>query len=433
MLWTLCRSQLLCAARRATDAFAVAPFVAGAFALGSALLPAVALWAGMRVGPLHADPETARALGLAAGLGAALAGCSVTLLAPARDAVGPQLEAAPISSATVFFGVTALPFSILAAALVTPLALFLAPVTRGQTAAALASLVTAFGLGAAGTEAIVALARRALRGAASAGGVAVICFAGPLTGASAAARGEGSARAFVLAPAAVALALVAGAMRPAEPPLPALVRARARGLFSAALARYARRPELRRNVLAGLVLAASGALLLRATGAPRESAALFGGATAVLAAAVVPLAASGIDRECAWLWRTAPWPQELVSLFAHGAALALGACAAAVGVALCWAVAPGPVDRIAALAPAAAVVLGAALLAGSLIPWRANRPLEQLASFAAFAALLTALSIALARIAPIVGAEEGKRAVALAVVSLLVCAGWASLVAGIRA
>ena len=88
---------------------------------------------------------------------------------------------------------------------------------------------------------------------------------------------------------------------------------------------------------------------------------------------------------------------------------------------------------LAPLGVAAMVLLGAALLAGALVPWESDRFAEQLGAYAALAVLLTALSFALARLAPMVGAERGTGAAMLGVASLICCLVVVATLTGRRA
>ena len=99
---------------------------------------------------------------------------------------------------------------------------------------------------------------------------------------------------------------------------------------------------------------------------------------------------------------------------------------AAAGFGVALALEPIAPVTLAPLAAAALVVLGAALLAGALVPWRSERLTEQLGAYAAFAAVLTAVWLALAHAAPLVHAEHGAGAAALAAATLLCCVGAAT-------
>jgi len=402
--WTLCRTELRCLARRLEGAFAASPLVVGVGALALAALPAVALWAGVRAAPSLRGAAAAESFAVSVGLAAALAGAFVTLLAPSRRALGRQLEAAPLSRATVFAGLTALPLALLLCAIGLPAALFIGPAAGGRAPLVFGELLGALALGGAAAEAALALARRSLRGVPVAAAVGLIALAG---------RGA--------ALLAVALWLVAAAMRPDEPPERGAVRIVARSAFGCALLRYARRRELRRQAFAALALTGAGALVLRVTGVPRAAGVLLAGSSALLGAAVVPLAAPGLDLRAQWFWRSSPSSPGRVAGRNAAAALACGASVAALGAGLAVAVDPVPPRTAAPLAVAGLLVLGAALLAGALVPWRSERQVEQLGAYAAFAAVLTGVWIALARLAPLVGAEHGPRAAMLAAAGFACC------------
>lgn len=417
MLFAICNAQLRCVWRRVNAAFAAAPLVVGAAGLGAAALPAIALWGGTRAAPalLAADPTV---LALGAGFVAALAGAVLTLLAPGRRALGTQLEAAPVSRTTAFAGLTVLPPAVALALLGLPVALFAAPAAGRATPLVLARLLGAAAIGGAGAEVTLAFGRRSLRGLPVAAALALLGLAW---------------ESVLVVPFAVALWLGATAWRPDERPVRATVRVVGRGLLGITAQRYARRRELRRQVAAACVLAVAGAAALRVIGTPKQVAVLSAGATALLGAAVVPLAAAGIDRRTEWLWRAVPRRGlELAAL--HGVvALALGFVVAAIGVVGSIAVAPVSPTVALPLAVGAVVILGAAFLAGSLVPWRSDRLADQLGAYAAFGVVLSALWFALARSAALVGAENGARAGALALAAFACCFGAAVRVTGSRA
>jgi len=402
--WTLCKAELRCLARRLEGAFAASPLVVGGAALALAALPAVALWAGLRAAPSFRAAAAAQSFAVSVGLAAALAGSVVTLLAPGRRALGRQLEAAPLSRATVFAGLTALPLAIVLCAIGLPGVLLIAPAAGLRTPVVLAELIGALALGGAGAEAVLALARRSLRGVPAAAAVGLIALGG---------RGA--------APLAVPLWAVAAALRPDELPERGTVRVVARSAFGCALVRYARRRELRRQALAALVLTGTGAFVLRVTGMPAAAGVLLAGSSALLGAAVVPLAAPGLDLRAQWLWRSSPSSPASIAGTGAAAALVCGASVAALGTGVALAADPVPPAKTAPLGIAGLLVLGAALLAGSLVPWRSERPVEQLGAYAAFAAVLTGVWIALARLAPLVGAEHGPRAGGLAAAAFACC------------
>jgi hypothetical protein len=402
--WTLCRAELLCVARRLASAFASSPFVVGAGVLFVAALPALALWSGVRAAAelrvAAADPSFTPAIGLVA----ALAGAIVTLLAPGRRALGRQLEAAPLSPLTVFLGSTALPLGLLAGGMALPVALFVAPVAGAGTPLVILQLAGAAALGGAGTEAVLALARRSLRGA------PVIACAGVL-----AVVGRDAV------PLALVLWLVAAASRPDEPPEHGGVQLVARSAFGCSVARYARRRELRRQALATLALTAASAIALRVVGTPRASGLLLAGSSALLGAAVVPLAAPGLDLRARWLFCSAPASRVAVAARNASAALVAGASVSTVGLGLALAVEPDSPRVLAPLGAGALLVLGSASLAGALVPWRSERLIEQLGAYAAFAVLLVAGWAALARFAAVAGAERGVAAFGLVAAAFACC------------
>jgi hypothetical protein len=437
--WALCSAQLRCARRRASAAFAASPVLVGAGVLGVALLPAVALWFGTRLGPTlrdaaAEDARLARSMGLSACLAAALAGVVLALIAPGVRALGAQLAAAPVSRLTTLLGLTFVPFVFAVTFLALPAVLFLAPVTRSATPAACASLGASLGLGAAVAEAALALARRAARGLAVAGAAAALAVLDPARGLADAFLGHRAlSRPALLALAALVLWFAAAATRPAEPARRGAARFVARGPFAVAIARYARAPELRRQAVASVALAGGGAALLRALGSTHEVASLFAAATGVFGAALVPLAAPGLDRLAGWVWRSAPRSQSGLALCHAAAALTAGAFVGSAAVLAALAASPIAPGNLAPLAPLGALLFGAALVAGAAVPWHAERATEQFASYAAFAAVAVLLSGGLARLAPIVGARSGAPAAALAAVTALGCVLASAAISGRRA
>ena len=416
MLSAICKAQLYCVRRRVDAAFAAAPLLVGGAALGVAAVPALALWAGERAeAPLRAAEPSILALG--AGFAAALVGAVLTVLAPGRRSLGPQLEAAPISHSTAFVSLTLVPWAAALLLLAVPVVSFAAPAAGRATPIVIVRLIGAVAAGGAASEAVLALARRSLRGIPVAACLVLLLFGW---------------RAVIVSPFALALWVGAAAARPEELPERAGVRVQARGRAGTAALRYARRRELRRQTASACLLAVAGAIALRATGVPNGATALCGGSTALFGAAVVPLAAPGIDHRAEWLWRSAPSSRAVLALIHGVVAIALGLGAAALGVAATLAVAPVTPRVALPLAVAAAAVVGAALLAGSIVPWRSDRLAEQLAGYAAFGAVLTILGFALARTAALVGAEHGARAGALAGAALFACLAAAIAVAGRR-
>jgi hypothetical protein len=409
VLSAICSARLRCLWRRVDTAFAAAPLIVGAAMVCAAGLPALAFWGGTHAAPtLRAADPTVLALG--AGVVAALVGAMLTLLAPGRSALGTQLEAAPVPRTTAFVGLTLLPPAVALALLGLPVALFAFPAGARATPLVLARLLGAAAAGGAGAEAALAFGRRSLRGVPVAAALALLVLAW---------------QSVLVVPFAVALWIGAMALRPDERPLRATVRVVGRGLLGTTALRYARRRELHRQAAAACVLAVAGAAALRLIGVPNQVAVSFAGATALLGAAVVPLAAPGIDRSTEWLWRSVPRRRPQLAAVHGVVAVALGLCVATTGVAASIAVAPVSPTAVLPLAVGAAVVLGAALLAGSVVPWRSDRLADQLGAYAAFGLVLSGLWFALARSASLVGAEHGPRAGALALAALVCCFGGA--------
>lgn len=436
MHWTLCRATIACGWRRARPALEQNPLLtllAGAISLS---LPALALLAGRKVGsqlaaPLAAQESLASAFVLSLGWSAAVAGGAVAALAPGEAALGPQLRAAPLSRPTVFIALTALPAAFAGAGLLVaagPFVLAFAASSPGGGGAGivlLAALLAAASMGSALVEAVVAAGRGAVAGPLVLGALGGLwslgtlgagggALAGPLAYAAEALRDPAAGPAEPL----VALGLTTAAAwglwaaaacgRPAERPerrslrpilpIPATPQL---AWLAASLKRYSRRRELRRAAVAVLVLTAAGGLAAHVLlPLPAPSAFYLTGGPAVFGAALVPLAAFGLDREAAWLRHSVPAPpgRAMVasSLAALGLALALvGAAVAPVGLA-----ASVPFADWARLGAAAVFTCASALLAGALVPWRPDRLTEQLVSGAAFLSTATLLSLALATVVP---------------------------------
>jgi hypothetical protein len=428
------RAVLLCAARRV-----------GWRPLGLAIaLPALAFVAGRRAGPSLADAVSSSrplALGLALGLGGAavVAGSIAALVLTRWRFLGSQLAAAPISPAALFVAVTLVP--LLAGAVVASAveSAFLVPAVGGRTPVVLAAGLAGFALGAAAAEALAGV-RSSPRMAGILAGVAGLWAAGTvgagtgavvgpfgylglaLRGEPAAAGRHGPALA-AIAVAALGLWVAAGAARredrASRSPARVLVPVGGRQLpaaFATALKRYGRWPELRRAGWAAAVLAGGGGLLLVAhVGAVAVS---LVGPLAVLGAAIFPLASAGIDREAEWLWRSAPVRRSRLAAAATLAAVALGLAHVLVGVgpAAAWARAPG--STLLQVAGAAVFVLAAAAIAGALVPWRSERPAEELATCAAFLGVAGGLWLTLGRAVDVLGGGTLVNVAMLAAVAL---------------
>jgi hypothetical protein len=446
------RAAARCGRRRVARSWTAAAAILAALAA----LPAIGVVAGEQAAEvlrpaLAAHPSVALSLALSVGTTAGLAGVLVATVAPRRSFLGAQLAAAPLRPLAVFAVVTCVPV-IAAGAVASVIGLaFLVPALGADTApAAVAAGWAGFSLGAAAAEGALAV-RASPAGLAAVAGVAGLwalasagagagALVGPFGYLAAAVNGEPT----VFGPPVPALVCVAvlglglwalaAAMRPEEQSARAMVRAvlpvpsRPVGAaFAAAVKRYARRRELRRHATGVIVLAGGGGVLLGASlGVEPEPVLLFAGGLAALGAAAVPLAAAGIDAEAEWLWRAAPIRRGVLAAAAMPAAQICGLAAAAAAVApvVAWGRPAGrPVVEVLAVAVFCAA---AATLAGALVPWRVDRPAEQLASLAAFAAVAGGLWLALSRAATAVPGPAmtaallaGEAALAVAVSAVL--------------
>lgn len=437
----LVRAGLLCARRRVSWPLVVAALV----------LPGLAVLAGRRVGPSLAQAiESGRPAALSAALGlggtAIVAGMVVALAAPRRRFLGSQLAAAPLSPVALFAAVTLAPLLLAGAAASGIEAAFLVPAVGGAAPVALAAGWAGFALGAAAAEGLLgprtvkvpmaaAIAGLWLLGAAGAGTGAL---AGPFGYLGLALRDEpprvGSPGPMLALLAVLALGLwaLAAAARsddaaPRRDPRPVLPVGRRPlpAVFAVALKRYSRRTELRRAGRTAAAAAAAGGLLL-AVHAGAGAVPLVG-MLAVLGAVVVPLAAVGVDREAEWLWRVAPVPRRATAGVTCAAAIAtaLLLVAAGVGPAVVWSRAPA--GLLLQVLGVAAFVLASASVAGALVPWRSDRPAEELGSFAALVAVAAVLWYALGHAVETLGGGTGASA---AVLALTLC-GAVALTAGL--
>lgn len=418
-----------CAVRRARPVLAANPLVAAAAALLAVTTPPLAVLAGERLGaalgPVVAEEEgVAAALVLGLALTAAAAGALTALAAPGAAALGSQLRAAPIRRLEAFVWLTLAPLALAAAAASAVAACVLVPVaaaTPGGAAAAAPLLVgglAAGALGAAAAEGALGAVRGSVAGAIAVTGAAAVWAigalaagdppTGPLGPAAEALRGRGES---------AAAALWAGATGVAAGGLWALAtvhlpeerhsRARVRAVLPiaggpyvasalAAVKQLGRRRELRRAVGATTALAVGGAALLARglVGAP-EAAFVLAGAAALLGCAAVPVASYGVEREGAWLTDSSPVPRGRRASAAALATLALALGLLTLSLAGVRLVAPASPQQFAALVAAGCVLFGAALASGTLLPWRADGALDQLAAFAALGALALLLWLGL--------------------------------------
>ncbi|MEX2211548.1 MAG: hypothetical protein WD689_07275 [Gaiellaceae bacterium] len=411
------RAGLLCAVRRSGRRAAILVVA----------LPALALLAGERAGPalqqaVASSLPAALSTGLGFGATAAVAGVVVALAVPRRRFLGAQLAAAPLSPAALFAAVTLVPLLLAGLAASAVEAAFLVPALGAAAPTALAAGWAGFALGAATAEGGAAL-RGSPAGAVALAGVAGLwalgavgagtdALFGPFGYLGLALRGEelgtGPAALAGIAVAAFALWGLAAAFRPDDRPARGEVRAilptgggPLTAAFLASLKRLGRRGELRRTAWTATAAAAAAGLVLAVLVGAEGM--LLGASLAVLGAALVPLAAAGIDGEAEWLWRASPAPRWATGAAAAvaGLVVALLLVTAAVAPAAGWAGASaGALLQVLALA---VFTLGAAAIAGALLPWRSDRPADELASFGALVAVATGLWFVLGRAAESLG------------------------------
>lgn len=418
MAWALSRTFFLCAWRRAARAGASNPTATAAVLLTVAALPALSLWSGVRAAePLRAaiqgHPGAADDAAIVLAIAAAMAGVLLATAAPRRELLGGQLLPAPVSRAKATTALTLLPIAATLGAAAVPAALFLAPIAGPAAPAGLAALGWSAAAAALVSEAVVACARRALRGLAFAGLAAALVLADPVGELAGALSRETSWAVFPTAVAALAGWGICTGCRPAKRGSRGAVHFCARGVVTAAFARYGRNGRVRTHAVASVLFAGVGAGTLRAAGFDASACATLAGFTAIVGAAMVPLAAPGLDNRAAWLWRSAPVSATSLFLRASFAALAAATLVAALGVAVAWAIAPTGPQIVGSAAAAAAVVFGCALLTGTLA-----RSGEQLFALAVFAAVTAIWSFGLGHLASAIGAERGLAAALVAAASL---------------
>jgi hypothetical protein len=157
---------------------------------------------------------------------------------------------------------------------------------------------------------------------------------------------------------------------------------------------------------AAVVLPVAVAVSLGATldvgGAPVLA---FAVGLSITAAALLPAAAFGLGRDARWLFDAAPRPTPVlagaVALAGVGAALAVVAAAALSTVPF----ARGDLSTYLELEGVAAFVLGCAAFGGAAVPWRADRLLQQLASYGSLIAVVVCGWLAAGRLEGALGLD----------------------------
>jgi hypothetical protein len=163
--------------------------------------------------------------------------------------------------------------------------------------------------------------------------------------------------------------------------------------------RIGRRSELRAHVVATVLLPAAAAYALAfALGVRGEALLGFAAALTLTAVAVLPSVALGLQGEQTWLVRSAPQGRARSSAAACAAGMLAGAALLAVVATVTAPVAHGGARALLQIESAAAFVLGSGAIAGVLVPWRADRVLQQLAAFGALFGVVLVLWVAAGRI-----------------------------------
>lgn len=420
--------------------------VGGALAVAAVVGPLAGLLAGRALGPVLGpaldDVAVARAFVAGLVLTALSAGFALGVTVPGLASLGPQVAAAGATALDRAAAVLLWPLGLvlLVGLLALPAALPVVAATPGGVAALPALAVGVLGALCVG-GAVAAGAR--CKGAARRGGMALaagalassLALPGAVTAGALGDRRDPVEAALVAAPGAL-LALVAWGLLVAHPTEGSVRAGRARrlprsslGAVPVAVARILTgRAELRAALGGGCLLGIAGLGLARVSAAPASSGILLGTSGAVLAAAPCGLAVGGAVREAAHVWRLAPGR----ALVAGGWLVASGAVMLTPVIVVC--VAALLADRDAAEGAGVALALAtgawsAAVVAGTVVPWRADGMAEQAASLGAFAVLCAAISLTLAVVGPrLAGTGVPSALTACAVVVLLVAGALGSLV-----
>ncbi len=450
MRFALSRSAGRCQVRRLAGVLGAAPIpaaVVGALlALAPLALARVGRTMGSELGSAALTHRFAVALVLGPALAAAVAGAVLALSLSGRAALGEQIAASPCGEVSAVVAPLLFP-GIAVTVVVLPslvaLCVELVRALHGGTVSGLAlaaAIVAAVPLGAAAAESAVRLVRRAeawaLVGSACLGAAWLACGAalgaapaGPLgvvaSGLDRSLPGSiGLAVSGVTAVCAGALWLALAASRPAPRTLrrsrPVSSRHGSRHPVAVAVVLLlVRRDDVRIGASATVGFGVLGLVGATVADAPAPSPFLLASTTALLGSILGSLAVCGALLPGCWLWRGGGQGLTRLGGLAALAGLSLTAVpVAAIGTGA-WLV--SGTSWSAAGAVGVLVVAGSAcgLAAGAVVPWRRETLGDQVATFAAFAALAVAASITVGVVAP--------RLVALGVpgfvVGSLVCGG----------
>lgn len=429
----LSRAVARCHARRWRETAASAPLWAAAVSVLVALAPFALHRAGRTVGDALAGAArvggVAEALVLGPALAAAVAGAAVAVSLPGRSALGQQIAAGPCDELAAIVSGLLVPALVVAVAVLPSLVVVCLTVAAELPGGRIAGLalvcatIAALAAGAVLAEGGLAAARgRPRRAFAIAGGAAAWAILGAASGASgavplgplapvgAALRGSGSAW-LALAGAfasAIALALAWVALAATRPERRGRSARRRRSLVrgnrwpvpAAVAVLLSRRDDVRRATAGALVFGAAGTAVAAAAATPGPASFLLATTTALLGSVVWSLTLGGVMLRGRWLWAVAPTDRRVIAAAACGVGLAGSAIPVAVvgvGTASATGASWGSVGVVAAF-----VIVGSAsaLLAGALVPWSDEGVGDQMETFAALAAVVIALSLAIGLAAP---------------------------------
>jgi hypothetical protein len=417
----LSRASALCLARRVRAAVVAAPAPALAAAALLAASPLLLYRAGGALadalGAQLADVQVARALLLALCLAGGIVGVMLGLVVPPRSAIGAQLSAAPVGPLSVAAALTLVPLGLAglaAAPLLLAFSLPIAAAAPGGVASIGSTVGAAVGAIAVGLLAAETVRSALRRDAGAAAAIAAIALAwagsrlvgapaalGPLGVAADALAGIRSVPVALVVELSVILCALAGwcalvtrgapraSSRAPRVLLPTPVGTRA-AVAVAALRLLLRRSDVQLTLGAGVLFGLSTTALGGAADGARLG---LAGSSVALAAAIVPLAATGILLEGRLLWRSAPVRPGAVAALWSGVAVVLPTVVTGGVVLVVLAAAGGASDDASRVVFVAALTAAAALAGGAVVPWRGSRLGDQLASFAAFAVCAGAVSI----------------------------------------
>jgi len=359
-------------------------------------------------------------------LAAAMAGAALAVSLPGPAALGQQIDAGPCGRRAALMAGLVVPAAVGALAVLPSLfaaCLALASGLPGGTIAGAALAVAAIAAVPAGAvaaegwlAAIRGTRRRSLAilGGAVAWGAAGVALGaaalGPLAPVAPALAGSGSSWLALALALAVALTLglawVATAATRTEPratasrPPRRLVPGGHLPVPAAVAALVTRRSDVRLAAVGAVGFGIAGIAIGSLGSSPAPGGFLLATTTALLGATVCSLAVGGALADGGWLWRAGPADRGLT--VACGVAVGIAGSALPVVVVGIGAAAFAGVDWPAVGVVAPLVIAGSAtaLVAGAVVPWRGKGVGDQMATFAAFAAIAIAGSLLVGLVAP---------------------------------